>query len=98
MVWWVLARDSPLTDLLPNAATPGGNLELPPQPDQDGPTHTRHSPISKRALETMELLQAELDQCHADLETDEELFAEKVDELNSLKTNYDALLQEKHSI
>ena len=46
----------------------------------------------------MELLQAELEQCHVDLETDEELFAEKVDELNSLQTNYDILLQEKERI
>ena len=44
------------------------------------------------------MLQSELEQCHVDLETDEELFAEKVDELNSLKSNYDALLQEKERI
>ena len=44
------------------------------------------------------MLQSELEQCHVDLETDEELFAEKVDELNSLKSNYDTLLQEKERI
>ena len=87
-----------MTDLLLNAATPTGKLEPPSQPDQHGFSHTTHSPISKRALEAIEMLQAELQQCHIDLETDEELFSEKVDELNSLQTNYNTLLQEKDRI
>lgn len=56
------------------------------------------SPVSKRALETIELLRSELERCQADLETDEELFAEKVEEVNELQKNYDLLLQEKERI
>ena len=56
------------------------------------------SPVSKRALETIELLRSELERCQVDLETDEELFAEKVEEVNELQKNYDLLLQEKERI
>jgi len=56
------------------------------------------SPVSKRALETIELLRSELERCHVDLETDEELFAEKVEELNELLMKYNLLLQEKERI
>ena len=56
------------------------------------------SPVSKRALETIELLRSELERCQVDLETDEELFAEKVEEVNELQKNYDLLLQEKDRI
>lgn len=52
------------------------------------------SPVSKRA----ELLRSELERCQVDLETDEELFAEKVEEVNELQKNYDLLLQEKERI
>ena len=56
------------------------------------------SPVSKRALETIELLRSELERCHVDLETDEELLAEKVEELNELLMKYNLLLQEKERI
>ena len=56
------------------------------------------SPVSKRALETIELLRSELERCQVDLETDEELFAEKVEEVTELQKNYDLLLQEKERI
>lgn len=56
------------------------------------------SSVSKRALETIELLRSELERCHVDLETDEELFAEKVEELNELLMKYNLLLQEKERI
>ena len=41
------------------------------------------------------MLRAELERCQVDLETDEELFAEKVEELNQLQSNYDLLLKER---
>ena len=56
------------------------------------------SPVPKRALETIELLRSELERCQVDLEMDEELFAEKVEEVNELQKNYDLLLQEKERI
>ena len=54
------------------------------------------SPTSANGLKkTIEQLQSELEQCLVDLRTDEELFAEKFDELSALRGNYDHLLQEK---
>ena len=56
------------------------------------------SPVSKCALETIGLLRSELERCQVDLETDEQLFAEKVDELNELQSNYDTLMREKERV
>ena len=44
------------------------------------------------------MLRSELERCQVDLETDEELFAEKVEEVNELQKNYNLLLQEKERI
>ncbi len=56
------------------------------------------SPVSRHAAETIELLRSALEKCHVDLETDEELFAEKVEELNDLQSSYSLLLSEKEKI
>ena len=49
-------------------------------------------------METIRLLRRELEQCHADLQTDEELFAEKVDELSEIQSAYSQLLREKERL
>ena len=49
-------------------------------------------------METIRLLRRELEQCHADLQTDEELFAEKVDELSEVQSAYSQLLREKERL
>jgi DNA invertase Pin-like site-specific DNA recombinase len=49
-------------------------------------------------METIRLLRSELERCHADLQTDEELFAEKVDELSEVQSAYSQLLREKERL
>ena len=51
--------------------------------------------LTERALETIRLLRRELERCHGDLQTDEELFAEKTEELSQLQSAYSLLLKEK---
>lgn len=70
-----------------------GSSDQPPSP----PTSSS-SPVSKRAMETIALLRRQLEQCQIDLQTDEELFAEKTDELNELQTSYEELVREKERI
>ena len=54
--------------------------------------------LTERAMETIRLLRRELERCHADLQTDEELFAEKMDELSELQSAYNQLLREKERL
>ena len=54
--------------------------------------------LTERAMETIRLLRKELERCHADLQTDEELFAEKVDELSEVQSTYSQLLREKERL
>ena len=56
------------------------------------------SVLTERAMETIRLLRRELERCHADLQTDEELFAEKMDELSQLQSAYNQLLREKERL
>ena len=54
--------------------------------------------LTERAMETIRLLRKELERCHADLQTDEELFAEKVDELSEVQSAYSQLVREKERL
>ena len=49
-------------------------------------------------METIRLLRRELERCHADLQTDEELFAEKMEEMSQLQAAYNQLLREKERL
>ena len=49
-------------------------------------------------METIRLLRRELERCHADLQTDEELFAEKMEEMSQLHAAYNQLLREKERL
>ena len=49
-------------------------------------------------METIRLLRRELERCQVDLQTDEELFAEKMKEQNQLQSAYNRLLREKESL
>ena len=51
--------------------------------------------LTERAMETIRLLRRELERCQSDLQTDEELFAEKTEELSRLQSAYNVLLKEK---
>ena len=66
------------------------------------PTDTDIKPASsvltERAMETIRQLRRELERCHADLQTDEELFAEKIEELNQLQSAYNQLVREKERL
>ena len=44
------------------------------------------------------MLRSELERCHVDLQTDEELFAEKMDEMADLQLNYSELMAEKERL
>ena len=61
-------------------------------------TEPASSALTERATETIRLLRRELERCHADLQTDEELFAEKVDELSEVQSAYSQLLREKERL
>lgn len=54
--------------------------------------------LTARAMETIKLLRRELERCQVDLQTDEELFAEKTEELNQLQSAYNRLLREKETL
>lgn len=56
------------------------------------------SVLTERAMETIRQLRRELERCHADLQTDEELFAEKIEELNQLQSAYNQLVREKERL
>ena len=49
-------------------------------------------------METIKLLRRELEQCQIDLQTDEELFAEKSEELSQLQAAYNRLVKEKERL
>ena len=49
-------------------------------------------------METIRQLRRELERCHSDLQTDEELFAEKIEELNQLQSAYNQLVREKERL
>ena len=49
-------------------------------------------------METIRQLRRELERCQTDLQTDEELFAEKIDELNQLQFAYNQLVREKERL
>ncbi len=53
------------------------------------------SPLSIKALETIDILRSQLERCQADLQTDEELFAEKMEEMSELQQNYEEIISEK---
>ena len=57
-----------------------------------------YSVLTERAMETIRLLRRELERCHADLQTDEELFAEKMEEMSQLQAAYNQLLREKERL
>ena len=67
-------------------------------PPSDTNPASSSSVLTERAMETIRLLHRELEQCHADLQTDEELFAEKVDELSEVQSAYSQLLREKERL
>lgn len=69
----------------------------PPSPGRQGEIEPA-SLLTERAMETIRLLRRELERCQVDLQTDEELFAEKMDELNQLQSAYNRLLREKESL
>ena len=56
------------------------------------------SVLTERAMETIRLLRRELERCQIDLQTDEELFAEKTEELSQLQSAYSRLLKEKENL
>ena len=56
------------------------------------------SVLTERAMETIRLLRRELERCQVDLQTDEELFAEKIEELNQLQLAYNQLVREKERL
>ena len=52
-------------------------------------------PISSKAAETISLLRTELVRCHQDLQTDEQAFAEKIEEITELQSVCHALSRDK---
>lgn len=54
--------------------------------------------FSTKALQIIEELRSELEHCHSDLQTDEELFAEKMDEMSDLRLSCSELLAEKERL
>lgn len=77
----------------------GGESTLNKMTEQKGGSLCQNdvlSPRSANALrKTIEQLQSELERCLIDLQTDEELFTEKANELSALQGSYDHLLEEK---
>ena len=49
-------------------------------------------------METVQLLRRQLEQCQIDLQTDEDLFSEKMEEINELQSSYNELVREKERI
>ena len=70
----------------------------PPLPGCDEAPPATTSPLSAKALQTIDLLRSELEHCHADLQTDEELFAEKLDEIAELQQSYSEVAAEKERL
>ena len=64
---------------------------------EDSPSSSS-SLLTERAMETIRLLRREVERCQIDLQTDEELFAEKTEELGQLQMAYNLLLKEKETL
>ena len=97
---WLIDLNAAIRDEVPEGGEDASSM-LPKVMESKGTLSQidRLSPVSASALHrTIERLQSELEQCHLDLQTDEELFSEKVDELGAMWGSYERLLQERDRV